>query len=83
MEYFLQGPDSYFLINFSLSTNNEITLSFVSFLQHWPSYKQSVYRSPSCCISVQQFMQIFQNIMLINTRRKKKRCGLLLLDLGY
>lgn len=30
-----------------------------------------MYRSPSCCISVQQFTQIFQNIMLINTRRKK------------
>ena len=25
MEYFVQGPDSYFLINFSLSTNYEIT----------------------------------------------------------
>ena len=25
MEYFVQGPDSYFLINFSLSSNYEIT----------------------------------------------------------
>ena len=33
MEYFVQGPDSYFLINFSLSTNYEITL-FIFFLFH-------------------------------------------------
>lgn len=72
MEYFVQGPDSYFLMNFSLSTklwNNAI--HFFLFLQHWSSYKQSMYRSPSCCMSVQKFMQIFQNIMLINTRIKK------------